>query len=148
MTLISGFYPVLPVSKEISGKIIVQHLGSKMLISSNWASKLVVIGALQRGRWMEAVPTVPCHQAASCPMCLCFFPRKLVKAISGEAKTVKSVHGRSWTSFLTGDVHRAWLCKPVKARAAAGAQIPRARDHFADFLHCLASSSLFFSLGI
>ena len=49
----------------------------------------------------------------------------------------------SWTVFLTGDVQ--CLCKPVKALAAAGAQMPRARDHCADFLHCLAV--IFFSLG-
>ena len=95
---------------------------------------------------MEEVPTVPCHQAASCPMLLWFFPRKLVKAISGETKTVISVHGRSWTFFLTGDVQCARVCKPVKARKAAGAQMPRARDHFADFLHSLAV--IFFFLGI
>ena len=60
---------------------------------------------------MEAAPTVPCHQAASCLMLLWFFPRKLVKAISGEAKTVISVHGRSWTFFLTGDVQCARVRK-------------------------------------
>ena len=64
---------------------------------------------------MEAVPTVPCHQAASCPMLLWFFPRKLVKAISGESKTVISVHGRSWTFFLTGDVQCARVSKPLQA---------------------------------
>ena len=73
-TLISGFYPVLPSRKEVSGEIIVQLLGSKMSISSNWASKRVIIGAFQRGLWMEAVPTVSCHQEASCPMLLWFFP--------------------------------------------------------------------------
>ena len=57
---------------------------------------------------MEAVPTVPCHQAASCPsqLLLGAFPRELVKAISGETKTVKSVHGRPGTSvdvFFNGD---------------------------------------------
>ena len=66
---------------------------------------------------MEAAPTVPCHQAASCPMPLWFFPRKLVKAISGETKTlaVKSV---SWTFFLTGDVQQGCgpgTCEPVPA---------------------------------
>ena len=34
----------------------------------------------------------------------------------------------------------------AKARKAAGAQMPRARDHFADFLHSLAAR-FFFSLG-
>lgn len=92
---------------------------------------------------MEAVPTVPCHQAASCPMLLWFFPRKLVKAISGESKTVISVHGRSWTFFLTGDVQCARVSKPLQARKAAGAQMPRARDHFADFLHSLAARFFF-----
>ena len=114
MTLISGFYPILPLKKEFSGNIIVQHLGSKMSISSNWASKRVVIGTLQRGGWMEAVPTVPCYQAASCPMLLWGFPRKLVKAICGETKTVKSVHGRPGTSvFVEGMVGTASIHRPL-----------------------------------
>ena len=71
---------------------------------------------------MEAVPTVPCHQAASCPMLLWFFPRKLVKAISGESKTVISVHGRSWTFFLTGDVQCARVSKPLQASKSAGSR--------------------------
>ena len=33
--------------------------------------------------------------------------------------------------------------KPEKALAAAGAQMPRARDHCADFLHCLAVNFFF-----
>ena len=91
---------------------------------------------------MEAVPTVPCHQAASCPMLLCFFPRKLVKAISGlgETKTVISVHRRHGR-FFNRDVQcaRVTVRKPLHA----GAQMPRARDHCADFLHGLAV--IFFS---
>ena len=43
---------------------------------------------------MEAVPTVPCHQAAFSSMLLSFFFRKLVKAV----ETVKSVHRRPGTS--------------------------------------------------
>ena len=42
----------------------------------------------------------------------------LVKAISGEAKTVVSVHGRSWTFFLTGDVQCARVSKPLQASAS------------------------------
>ena len=95
---------------------------------------------------MEAVPTVPCLQAASCPMLLWVFSRKLVKAISGETKTVKSVHGRPGTSLDVFFNRGRAVCKPVKARKAAGAQMPRARDHFADFLHSLAAR--FFFLGI
>ena len=47
---------------------------------------------------MEAVPTVLCLKAASCLMLSWGFLRKLVKAISGETKTVKSVHRRPGTS--------------------------------------------------
>ena len=43
------------------------------------------------------------------------FSRKLVKAISGDSKTVISVHGRSWTFFLTGDVQCARVRKPLQA---------------------------------
>ena len=100
---------------------------------------------------MEPVPTVPCHQAASCPMLLWFFPRKLVKAISGETKTVISVHRRHGRFLNRGRAVRKSTqasAKPEKARApaAAGAQMQRARDHCADFLHCLAV--IFFLLGI
>ena len=38
-----------------------QHLGGKKWISSNQASKHVVIGALQRGQSMEAILSVHCH---------------------------------------------------------------------------------------
>ena len=98
---------------------------------------------------MEAVPTIPCHQAASCPMLLWFFPRKLVKAICGETKTVISVHGRHGRFFNRGRAVRKSTqasAKPEKALAAASAQMQRARDHCADFLHGLAV--IFFSLGI
>ena len=76
------FYPVLPSLKENSEKFIV-HLGSKMLISSNRASKHVGFSVIQRElcQWMEAVPPIPCHQPAFCPMLLSLFPRKLLRAI-------------------------------------------------------------------
>ena len=94
---------------------------------------------------MEAVPTVPCHQAASCPMLLWFFPRKLVKAISGETKTVISVHGRHGRFFNRGRAVRK--STQVSARQKKCCQPPAPIcDHFADFLHCLAV--IFFSLGI
>ena len=51
------------------------------------------------------------------------------------------VQKRQWTFFSTGDVQCARVRKPLqtrKALAAAGAQMQRARDHFADFLHSLA----------
>ena len=93
---------------------------------------------------MKAVQSVPCNRPAFCPMLLWVFPRKLVKAISGETKTVKiRPQERLWTFFINrGHAVR----KPLQARAAAGAQMQRARDHFADFLHSLAAR--FFFLGI
>ena len=105
---------------------------------------------------MEAVTTVPCYHAASCPMLLWVLPRTLVNAISGEIKTVESISGRPGTSvdvFFNrgravpkGTQASASKEKRWQVVATAGAQMPRVRDHFADFLHSLAV--IVFLLGI
>ncbi len=89
MALISSVYPVLLWGKEIWEKIIVQHLGSQMLICSQCLTLSVIIGVLERGQWMEAAPFIPFHQPALCPMLLWFFCQQVGE---GHFSLVTSVH--------------------------------------------------------
>ena len=144
MPLICCFYPVLSSRKEISGNIIVQHLGSKMLISSNRASKHVGFSVIQRElcQWMEAVPPIPCHQPAFCLMLLWVFFRKLKEAISGYS-------WRLCPPRKVGIELGTWHSKPQQAMPSTCWMIwtptqarwhktPIQGDHFADFLRSLA----------
>ena len=145
MTLISRVYLVLPSEQEISEKIIVQHPGSKKLISSNWASKHVGLVCYEEGyewKWFHSISAIGLFSvgcfcgffAESC--CRPFFDVQNRYIVPGNfwngVQTVTPWHSKGWQTRAKGS----------KAKAAAGAQTPLAGKHFADFL--LTFAAVFF----
>ena len=144
LTLISRVYLVLPSGKEISEKKIVQHPGSKKLISSNWASRQVGIGLLRRGNNWKLFHSISVISLLSVG-CFCgFFAESCCRPFF-DVPNRYIVPENSWNRVQTVILWpgKDWQ-EPAKAKAeaAAGAQTPLAGKHFADFL--LTFAAVFF----
>ena len=150
MTLISSFYPVLPSGKEIPEKLIVQHLGSKMSYPQiEQVNTSESVHYKEDDEWKQFHPFPAISQLLVLSFCD-FFSRKLLKAISGCSRPLHRSRNVSKWGFNRGRaVHKGPQGSAIIAdssvsqkkdseQAAAGAQMPRALDHFADFLQSLA----------
>jgi len=149
MTLISSVYLVLPSGKEISEKIIVQHPGSKKLISSNWASRQVGIGLLRRGKWMEVLHPIYAIGLLSVG-CFCgFFAESCCRPFF-DVPNRYIVPGNFWNGVQTVT---PWHSKGWQepAKSSKPKHPPAPRRHWRESISPISCSLLllsFFFLGI